>query len=138
MACRSLAAGGSRGGRERRAHPGVYARRRSSRRGRRPGRSRYMSAPTYVSARVDGEGGVAAALKALREVGVPRERVEVLSDLPLPASILGGEMRATRVPLFTAVGLVGGLAAGVFFSVGTLFPVSYTHLTLPTILRVYI
>ncbi len=80
-----------------------------------------MSAPTYVSAKVDGERGVAAALKALREVGVPRERVEVLSDLPLPASILGGEMRATRIPLFTAAGLVGGLAAGVFFSVGTLF-----------------
>jgi Protein of unknown function (DUF3341) len=76
---------------------------------------------SYVSARVDGERGVAAALKALREVGVPRERVEVLSDLPLPASVVGGEMRRTRLPLFTAAGLVGGLVVGVFFSVGTLF-----------------
>ncbi|MHB9149296.1 MAG: quinol:electron acceptor oxidoreductase subunit ActD [Thermoleophilia bacterium] len=80
-----------------------------------------MSGPSYVSARVDGERGVAAALKALRGVGVPRERVEVLSDLPLPARVLGGEMRRCRLPLFTAAGLVGGLVVGVFFSVGTLF-----------------
>ena len=79
-----------------------------------------MSAPTYVSARVDGERGVAAALKALREVGVPRERVEVLSDLPLPASVLGGVIRATRVPLFTPAGLAGRCGRR-FFSVGTLF-----------------
>ena len=80
-----------------------------------------MSRHRFVSARVEGERGVAEALKALREAGVPRECVEVLSDLPLPESVLGGEMRSTRIPLFTGTGLIIGLILGAFFSVGTLF-----------------
>lgn len=80
-----------------------------------------MKGNGFVSARVDGERGVASALKALREAGVPRERIEVLSDLPLPESVLGGQMRATKVLRWTATGLVVGLLVGVFFSVGTLF-----------------
>ncbi len=80
-----------------------------------------MKGNGFVSARVDGERGVASALKALREAGVPRECIEVLSDLPLPESVLGGQMRATKVLRWTAAGLVVGLLAGVFFSVGTLF-----------------
>jgi hypothetical protein len=80
-----------------------------------------MSGRRFVSARVDGERGVAQSLKALREAGVPRECVEVMSDLPLPESVLGGEMRSTRIPLFTGTGLIVGLILGAFFSVGTLF-----------------
>lgn len=80
-----------------------------------------MSAERFVSVRVEGERGVATALKALRDSGVPREYVEVLSDLPLPAGVLGGPMRSTRLPLYTAAGLVIGFLVGVFFSIGTLF-----------------
>lgn len=80
-----------------------------------------MSAGRFVSVKVEGERGVASALQALRESGVPRECVEVLSDLPLPPSVLGGHMRRTRLPLFTGAGLVIGFVTGVFFSIGTLF-----------------
>ena len=80
-----------------------------------------MSGERFVSVKVDGERGVASALQALRESGVPRECVEVLSDLPLPATVLGGHMRRTRIPIYTAAGLVIGFVAGAFFSVGTLF-----------------
>jgi hypothetical protein len=76
---------------------------------------------SFVSARVDGEQGVALALQALREVGVPRSAVEILSDVPLPDAVLGGAMKATKLLRYTFTGLVAGLAAGVFFSIGTLF-----------------
>lgn len=75
----------------------------------------------FVSARVDGEQGVALALQALREIGVPRSAIEVLSDVPLPEAVLGGAMKATKLLRFTFTGLVAGLATGVFFSIGTLF-----------------
>jgi Protein of unknown function (DUF3341). len=74
-----------------------------------------------VSVRVQGEQGVARALQALREVGVPRDHIEVLSDIPLPAALLGGAMKATKLLRFTFTGLVVGLAVGAFFSIGTLF-----------------
>lgn len=80
-----------------------------------------MSGERFVSVRVEGERGVASALRGLRESGVPRECVEVLTDLPLPPSVLGGHMRRTRLPLYTAAGLIIGFVAGAFFSVGTLF-----------------
>lgn len=75
----------------------------------------------FVSARVQGEQGVALALQALREVGVPRDHIEVLSNVPLPEAVLGGAMKATKLRRFTFTGLVVGLATGVFFSIGTLF-----------------
>ena len=75
----------------------------------------------FVSARVEGEQGVARALQALREIGVPRSAVEILSDVPLPEAVLGGAMKATKLRRFTFTGLVVGLATGVFFSIGTLF-----------------
>lgn len=75
----------------------------------------------FVSARVEGEQGVARALQALREIGVPRSAVEILSDVPLPEAVLGGAMKATKLRRFTFTGLVVGLATGAFFSIGTLF-----------------
>lgn len=75
----------------------------------------------FVSARVDGEQGVALALQALREIGVPRSAIEVLSGVPLPEAVLGGAMKATKILRFTFTGLIAGLAAGVFFSIWTLF-----------------
>ncbi|GAB4244331.1 MAG: hypothetical protein Kow00129_03890 [Thermoleophilia bacterium] len=74
----------------------------------------------FVTGRIAGEDSVARLLLELRRVGVPRARTEVLSDLPLPEGVLGGEMADTRVPWFTALGLTGGLALGLFLSVGTL------------------
>lgn len=79
-----------------------------------------MNGP-FVSARVQGEQGVARALQALREVGVPRDHIEVLSDVPLPAALLGGAMKHTKLLRYTFTGLVVGLAVGIFFSIGTLF-----------------
>jgi hypothetical protein len=77
--------------------------------------------PDFVTARVDGEQGVAEALQTLRQTGVPRDRIEVLSEIPLPETLLGGPMRRTRLLRFTLTGLVLGLAVGGFFSIGTLF-----------------
>lgn len=72
-----------------------------------------------LTARVAGEDGVARALIGLREAGVPRRRVEVLSDVPLPEALLGGPMKATRLPFFTAAGLVLGLLTGLSLAIGT-------------------
>ena len=75
----------------------------------------------FVSVRVQGQQGVAMALKALRDAGVPRGAVEILSNVPLPETILGGPMKATRILRYTFTGLVLGFALGGFFSIGSLF-----------------
>ena len=66
----------------------------------------------FVTAKVDGERGVAEALKALRQAGVPRDRIDVLTDVPMPETVLGGPMRRTRLLRFTFTGLVVGLLVG--------------------------
>jgi hypothetical protein len=80
-----------------------------------------MSGERLVKARVAGEEGVARALLGLRNAGVPRRSIEVLSDIPLPPGLLGGHMRATRLPWYTALGLLGGLFLGLLLAVGTVF-----------------
>jgi hypothetical protein len=72
-----------------------------------------------VRARVNGEEGVVRALMALRGAGVPRRSIEVLTEIPLPAPLLGGHMRATRVPWYTAAGLIGGLFTGLALAIVT-------------------
>jgi hypothetical protein len=79
-----------------------------------------MRTERIVRARVLGEEGLVKALVGLRNAGVPRRNVEVISDLPLPVGLLGGHMKATRIPFFTATGLVLGLLTGLFLSIGTL------------------
>jgi hypothetical protein len=73
-----------------------------------------------LQARVIGEEALVKALIGLRNAGVPRRNVEVISELPLPTGLLGGHMKATRIPYFTAAGLVGGMLLGLFLSIGTL------------------
>ncbi|MCL5943027.1 MAG: hypothetical protein M1325_05900, partial [Actinobacteria bacterium] len=80
-----------------------------------------MNRRRFVTARVFGERGVADALLALRQAGVSRESIEILSAVPLPDPVLGGPMRSTRLPFWTGAGLLTGLALGIFFSIGTLF-----------------
>lgn len=80
-----------------------------------------MNGRRFVTARVSGERGVADALLALRQAGVSRESIEILSAVPLPEPVLGGPMRSTRLPFWTGAGLLIGLALGIFFSIGTLF-----------------
>lgn len=77
--------------------------------------------PEFVAARVGDQRGVADALDALRRAGVPRDRIEVLSEVPVPEAVLGGPMRHTRVLRYTFTGLVVGLVLGGFFSIGTVF-----------------
>jgi hypothetical protein len=74
---------------------------------------------SIVRARVAGEEGIVRALMALRNAGVPRRSIEVLTDVPLPAPLLGGHMRSTRVPWYTAAGLIGGLVTGLALAIGT-------------------
>ncbi len=75
----------------------------------------------FVAARVDDQRGVAEALDALRRAGVPRDRIEVLTSVPMPEPVLGGPMRHTRLLRYTFTGLVVGLLVGGFFSIGTVF-----------------
>jgi hypothetical protein len=74
-----------------------------------------------IGARVDGLEGVSGALEALREAGVPRERIEVLSSLPLPPHVVGGEWKSKRLLRYTFTGSLLGLAIGIGLSPGTAF-----------------
>lgn len=74
-----------------------------------------------VTVRVTDEVAAGRAVSRLEAMGVPRDRIEVLSALPIPEEVLGGAMRATRIPLFTLVGALAGLVLGVFFSLGTVW-----------------
>ena len=77
--------------------------------------------PTVVGVRVAGLDGASAALEALREAGVPRERIEVLSSLPLPTHVVGGEWSSNRLLRYTFTGSALGLVIGVALSPGTVF-----------------
>ena len=74
-----------------------------------------------IGVRVDDLEGVSSALEALREAGVPRERIEVLSSLPLPPHVVGGEWKSKRLLLYTFTGSLIGLAVGIGLSPGTAF-----------------
>jgi len=74
-----------------------------------------------VAARIAHEEDVPAVMRALADAGVPRRHIEVLSNLPLPESLIGPPMRATHLPYFTAAGLCFGLLLGILLSPGTVF-----------------
>ena len=78
-----------------------------------------MNQDGYVAARVDGEPGVMRVMEGLKEAGVPRRNVEVLSEVPLPEMVTIGPMRQSRLLMFTLIGGLGGLAAGFFLAVIT-------------------
>jgi len=73
-----------------------------------------------IFAVIEGPEGIARAMRRLARMGVSSKRIELLTEIPYPPSLLGGETSDTRLPLFTSLGLVGGLALGLFLSVGTL------------------
>lgn len=76
-----------------------------------------MNSGGYVAARVDGEPGVRRVLEGLKDAGVPRRNVEVLSEVPLPETVTLGPMRESHLLRFTLAGGLTGLAIGVFLAV---------------------
>ncbi len=95
-----------------------------------------------VFAVVKNQAGVARAMRRLRRMGISNRYIELLTEIPYPPTLIGGEVSDTRLPWFTAAGLIGGLLTGLFLAVGTLllYPLivgSQAILSPPVVVIVY-
>ena len=65
-------------------------------------------------------GPTADTIKSLRErLGVPDERITVMSSIPYTASMLGRKHTYERIAPIALVGAIGGLLTGLFLTIGT-------------------
>lgn len=76
-------------------------------------------ADQYILGLVEEATPTADILDALRKLGVPEERMSVMSGIPYSPQMLGRAAHYERLGLFAAMGALGGLATALLFTVGT-------------------
>ena len=84
-----------------------------------------MSEPKTLLALFEDVDPAAQAIERLRKLGVPDERINVISGIPVTEAMLGRPRQWSNVPRLALGGSLGGFLLGAFLAFGTpyLYPV---------------